>query len=172
MLRNPSAPRALAWGVTRAANEDDPQALLHAEGERLARRLAQTLGGGEADVARAHLLGLSLAVNLVNALIPTVEQVTRHAGHPLHAHLIGDERGRAVIETVTPDGERHTRLPVDDLLDSALYRAGRLHPTVAAHLSEAMTGSEHHATRALAACLKSAPVLDAIRRQLTALLQK
>ncbi|GAA5514391.1 hypothetical protein Dcar01_03146 [Deinococcus carri] len=152
-------------------NGEDPQALLHAEGERLARRLAQTLGGGEADVARAHLLGLSLAVNLVNALLPTVEQVTRHAGRPLHAHLTSDGRGRAVVETVTPAGERHARLPVDDLLDSALYRGGRLHPTVHSHLAEAMHGSEHHATRALAACLKSAPVLDALRRHLTALLK-
>ncbi|GAA5532649.1 hypothetical protein [Deinococcus aluminii] len=154
------------------ANEDDPQALLYAEGDRLARRLAQTLGGGESDVARAHLLGLSLAVNLVNALLPTVEQVTRHAGKPLHAHLTGDERGRAVIETVTPDGEPHARLPVDDLLDSALYRGGQLHPTVHGHLAAAMHGSEHHATRALAACLKSAPVLDALRRHLTALLKQ
>ncbi|EYB67604.1 hypothetical protein DEIPH_ctg033orf0003 [Deinococcus phoenicis] len=150
---------------------DDAQALLYAEGERLARRLTQTLGGGEADVARAHLLGLSLAVNLVNALVPTVEQVSRHAGRPLHAHVTGDDRGRAVVETVTPDGERHTRLPVDDLLDSALYRGGRLHPTVHAHLAGAMQGSEHHAARALAACLKSAPVLDALRLHLTALLK-
>lgn len=150
----------------------DAQALLYAEGERLARRLSQTLGGGEADVARAHLIGLSLAVNLVNALVPTVEQVTRHAGRPLHAQVVADARGRAVVETVTPDGERHARLPVDDLLEAALYRGGRLHPTVAAHLEEAMGGSEHHATRALAACLKSAPVLDTLRRQLTALLKR
>lgn len=157
--------------MTQVADENDPQALLHAEGERLARRLAQTLGSTEADVARAHLLGLSLAVNLVNALIPTVEQVSRHAGRPLHAHLTDDERGRTVVETVTPDGEPHARLPVDDLLESALYRGGRLHPAVLAHLTEAMSGSEHHATRSLAACLKSAPVLDALRRHLTALLR-
>ncbi|WP_245872820.1 hypothetical protein [Deinococcus planocerae] len=151
---------------------DDPQALLRAEGERLARRLTQTLGGGAEDVARAHLLGLSLAVNLVNAFLPTVEQVSRHAGRPLHAHLTTDGRGRAVVETVTADGERHARLPVDDLLESALYVRGRLHPTVLAHLSEAMRGSEGHATRALAACLRSAPVLGALRRHLTALLKK
>jgi len=151
---------------------DDAQALLYAEGERLARRLAQTLGGGEADVARAHLIGLSLAVNLVGALLPTVEQVSRHAGRPLHAQVVADHRGRAVVETVTLDGERHARLPVDDLLDSALYLRGRLHPTVSAHLSDAMQGSEHHATRALAACLKSAPVLNVLRRQLTALLKQ
>ncbi|WP_216317731.1 hypothetical protein [Deinococcus aestuarii] len=151
---------------------DDPQALLRAEGERLARRLTQTLGGGAADVDRAHLLGLSLAVNLVNAFLPTVEQVSRHAGRPLHAHLVGDERGRAVVETVTQGGERHARLPVDDLLGSALFVGGRLHPTVQAHLTDAMRGSEHHATRALAACLKSAPVLGALRRHLTKLLQK
>jgi hypothetical protein len=73
---------------------NDPQTLLYAEGDRLARRLAQTLGGGESDVARAHLIGLSLAVNLVNALLPTVEQVTRHAGKPLHAQVVADGRGR------------------------------------------------------------------------------
>lgn len=150
---------------------DDPQTLLYAEGDRLARRLAQTLGGGESDVARAHLIGLSLAVNLVNALLPTVEQVTRHAGKPLHAQVVADGRGRAAVETVTGDGERHSHLPVDDLLDAALYRGGRLHPTVASHLADAMHGSEHHATRALAACLKSAPALDALRRHLTALLK-
>ncbi|MPY65692.1 hypothetical protein F8S09_03145 [Deinococcus sp. SDU3-2] len=148
------------------------QALLHAEGERLARRLAQVLGGGEADVRRAHLLGLSLVTNLVGALIPTIEQVSRHAGRPLHAHLVADDRGRATVETVTPDGELRARLPVDDLLDDALFVRGRLHPTVLAHLAGGMTGSEHHAARALAACLKSAPVLDALRRQLTALLKK
>ncbi|MEF2277664.1 hypothetical protein V3W47_05080 [Deinococcus sp. YIM 134068] len=150
---------------------DDPQALLREEGERLARRLAQTLGTGEADVARAHLLGLSLVTNLVNALLPTVEQVSRHAGRPLHAHLTADERGRAVVETVTLDGELHVRLPVDDLLASALYAGGRLHPTVAAHLEEGMRGSEHHAARALAACLKSAPVLKALQKHLTAVLK-
>ncbi|BDP41437.1 hypothetical protein DAETH_14060 [Deinococcus aetherius] len=151
---------------------DDPQALLRTEGERLARRLTQALGGGAQDVARAHLLGLSLAVNLVNALLPTIEQVSRHAGRPLHAHLSIDGRGRAVVETVTLDGERHARLPVDDLIESALYVGGRLHPTVSAHLSQGMTGSEGQATRALAACLKSAPVLGALRRHLTALLKR
>lgn len=158
--------------TTRNEEQGDPQALLRAEGERLARRLTQTLGGGAEDVARAHLLGLSLAVNLVNAFLPTVEQVSRHAGRPLHAHLIPDDRGRAVVETVTPDGEPHARLPVDDLIGSALFAGGRLHPTVRAHLSEAMRGSEHHATRSLAACLKSAPVLGALRRHLTALLRR
>lgn len=149
----------------------DAQALLRAEGERLARRLAQLLPGGQADVARAHLLGLSLAVNLAQALLPTIEQVTRHAGKPLHARVTADARGRAVIETVTFGGECQAHLPVEDLLEAALYQQGKLHPTVFAHLAEAMHGSEHHATRALTACLKSAPVLDAIRRQLTALLQ-
>lgn len=155
-------------------DDQGSQALLYAEGERLARRLAQTLTqtlDGEADVARAHLIGLSLAVNLVGALVPTVEQVTRHAGRPLHAHVVADGRGRAAVETVTQDGEVHSHLPVDDLLDAALYRSGRLHPTVAAHLADAMHGSEHHVARALAACLKSAPVLDTLRRQLTALLK-
>ncbi|WP_104990629.1 hypothetical protein [Deinococcus sp. NW-56] len=151
---------------------DEAQALLHAEGERLSRRLAQVLGGGEADVGRAHLLGLSLATNLVGALIPTIEQVSRHAGRPLHAHLVPDGRGRAVVETATPDGEIRARLPVDDLLEDALFVRGRLHPAVFAHLEGGMTGSEHHAARTLAACLKSAPVLDALRRQLTGLLQK
>lgn len=150
---------------------DDADALLRAEGERLARRLAQLLGDGEADVARAHLLGLSLVHNLVHALLPTVEQVSRHAGRPLHAHLVADERGRALVETVTADGERHRRLPVDDLIEGALYSGGRLHPTVLAHLAAGMEGSEHAATRALAACLKSAPVLSALRRNLTALLK-
>jgi len=157
--------------VPAAPDNDDPQALLQAEGERLARRLVQTLGGGEGDVARAHLLGLSLVFNLVQALLPTIEQVSRHAGRPLHAQITADGRGRPVVETVTPDGESHRRLPVDDLLASALERGGRWHPTVAVHLTEAMHGSEHHMTRALAACLKSAPVLDALRRHLAVVLQ-
>ncbi|SMB94277.1 hypothetical protein [Deinococcus hopiensis] len=151
---------------------DDADALLRAEGERLARRLAQLLGEGEADVARAHLLGLSLVHNLVHALLPTVEQVSRHAGQPLRAQLVADERGRAVVETVTADGELHRRLPVDDLMTEALYGGGRLHPTVLAHLAAGMQGSEHAATRALAACLKSAPVLNALRRNLTGLLKR
>ncbi|MDL2343210.1 hypothetical protein QOL99_03500 [Deinococcus sp. MIMF12] len=151
---------------------DQEQALLHPEGERLARRLAQVLGGGEADVGRAHLLGLSVVTNLVGALMPTIEQVSRHAGRPLHAQLGADDRGRAVVETVTPDGEVRARLPVDDLLDDALFVRGRLHPTVCAHLADGMTGSEHHAARSLAAALKSAPVLGALRRQLTALLSR
>lgn len=153
------------------APQGDPHSLLRAEGERLARRLAQVLGGGEPDVGRAHLLGLSLATNLVGALMPTIEQVSRHAGRPLHAHLVPDGRGRAVVETVTPDGEVRARLPVDDLLEDALFVRGRLHPAVSTHLESGMTGSEHHAARALAACLKSAPVLSALRQQLTALLK-
>lgn len=157
--------------ATWTGGEDDPQALLRDEGERLARRLMQTLGSGEGDVTRAHVLGLSLVVNLVNALLPTAEQVSRRAGRPVQARLVTDERGRAVVQTITPDGRQLGHLPVDDLLMEALERGGRLHPTVAAHLADAMTGSEHHMTRALAACLRSAPVLDALRRQLTVMLR-
>ena len=150
----------------------DPDTLLLHEGDRLTRTLAQTLNARPDEQPRVTLLGRSLAVNLVNALVPTIEQVARHAGQTLHAHIIPDDRGRALVEVVNADGERHARLPVEDLLRDALMRGAHLHPTVRAHLQDALRGSEHHATRALASTLRSAPVMDALRRQLTSLLRK
>ncbi len=136
------------------------------EGDRLARHLAQTLDAGLHDQPRLIFLGRSLALNLVRAFLPTVEHVTGRAGTPLHAVLDLDERGRAVVETVTAHGERLGTLPVDDLLRDLLFVRGGLNPVVRTHLQDAVGGDEHHATRALVACLKSRPVLDAMGRQI------
>jgi hypothetical protein len=136
------------------------------EGDRLARHLAQTLDATLHDQPRLVFLGRSLALNLVRAFLPTVEHVTGRAGKPLHALLELDERGRVVVQTVTGDGELNAVLPVDDLLRDLLFIRGLLHPVVRAHLQEAVRGDEHHATRALVACLKSRPVLDAMGRQI------
>lgn len=140
------------------------------EGDRLARHLAQTLDAGLHEQPRLIFLGRSLALNLVRAFLPTVEHVSRRAGTPLHAVLMSDGRGRAAVQTVTPDGELGRALPVDDLLRDLLYRRGALHPVVRGHLQGAVGGDEHHATRSLVACLKSRPVLDALGRQVQGLM--
>ncbi|WP_291426230.1 hypothetical protein [Deinococcus sp.] len=145
--------------------------LLLAEGDRLARLLAQKLPVTLDHETRTALIGRSLAVNLINALLPTIEQISRRAGTPLHALLEADARGRAIIEIISGDGELLRRLPVDDVLNELLFRQGRLHPTVLGHLQDALSGDEHHATRALASCLRSRPVLDAMQKLLTGLLK-
>lgn len=136
------------------------------EGDRLARHLAQTLDATLHDQPRLVFLGRSLALNLVRAFVPTVEHITRRAGKPLHAVLELDERGRAVVQTVTVDGESRGILPVDDLLRDLLFVRGTLNPVVRTHLQDAVHGDEHRATRALVACLNSRPVLDAMGRQI------
>lgn len=141
------------------------------EGDRLARQLAQSIHGTLHDQNRMVFLGRSLALNLVNAFIPTVEHVSRHAGTPLHASLTTDERQRPILQIVNSDGEILPPLPVDDLLQHLLYSRGRLHPTVYGHLADGVRGDEHHATRALVQCLRSKPVLDAMQRQITAMLK-
>ncbi|WP_415789424.1 hypothetical protein [Deinococcus saxicola] len=145
----------------------DPETwALMEEGDRLARHLAQTLDATLHDQPRLIFLGRSLALNLVRAFLPTVEHVTGRAGAPLHAVLGLDERGRAVVQTVTADGELNAALTVDDLLRDLLFVRGMLNPVVKTHLQGAVHGDEHHATRALVACLKSRPVLDAMGRQI------
>lgn len=140
----------------------DPQAALMAEGDRLARHLTQTLGATLPDQSRLTLLGRSLALNLVNAFVPTLEHVSRRAEQPLHATLSVDDRGRPLLITATPDGESGPALSADDLLRDLLFVRGHLHPTVREHLQGGLRGSEHQATRALVACLNSRPVLDAM----------
>lgn len=163
-------------GVTVTNAELDPldpetQALMD-EGDRLARHLAQTLDAMLHDQPRLIFLGRSLALNLVRAFLPTVEHVSGRAGAPLHAVLDLDERGRAVVQTVTADGELKAVLPVDDLLRDLLFVRGVLNPVVRGHLQDGVLGDEHHATRALVACLKSRPVLDAMGRQIQVWLGK
>lgn len=145
--------------------------LLLAEGDRLARHLGQTLRVSSADSERIVLVGRSLAVNLIGAFVPTVEQISRRSGQPMHALVQADELGQACVTVVNSDGEITQRLPVADLLQDLLFRQGRLHPTVLAHLQDALSGDEHHATRALASCLRSRPVLDALQRVLLGILK-
>ena len=150
---------------------DDARALLIEEGDLLARRLAQQLHAPLERQERITLYGRSLALNLVQAMLPTVEQITWRMEKPLSAHLSTDLRGRAVVQTVTFDGEPHRNLPADDLIEEALFVRGRLHPKIQEELLGALHGSEHAATRALVACLKSKPVLDATQRYLRGLLR-
>lgn len=161
--------RRYPQAVSGADPHPDPetQALMD-EGDRLARYLAQTLDATLHDQPRLVFLGRSLALNLVRAFVPTVEHVSGRAGTPLHAVLDLDERGRAVVQTVTADGELNAVLPVDDLLRDLLFVRGALNPVVRDHLQAAVGGDEHRATRALVACLKSRPVLDAMGRQIQA----
>ena len=151
---------------------DDAQALLLAEGDLLSRRLAQGLHAPLERQDRITLYGRSLVFNLVQAMLPTVEQITWRMEKPLSAHVSSDLRGRAIVQTVSFDGELHHNLPVDDLVEAALFVRGRLHPTIQEHLLGALQGSEHAATRALVACLKSRPVLGATQTYLKALLRK
>ncbi|GAA4005804.1 hypothetical protein GCM10022631_16400 [Deinococcus rubellus] len=150
---------------------DEARALLIDEGDRLARRLAQQLHAPLERQDRLTLYGRSLALNLVQALLPTVEQITWRMDRPLSAHVTSDLRGRAVVQTVTFDGELHSNLPADDLIETALFGRGQLHPKIREELLGALHGSEHAATRALVACLKSKPVLDATQRYLQGLLR-
>ncbi|AZI43413.1 hypothetical protein EHF33_12200 [Deinococcus psychrotolerans] len=155
--------------MTSPLSETD-RALLMDEGDLLSRRLAQQLYAPLERQDRITLYGRSLALNLVQALLPTIEQITWRMDKPLSAHLTSDLRGRAVVQTVTFDGELHRNLPVDDLIETALFVRGRLHPKISEKLLGALHGSEHAATRALVACLKSKPVLDATQRYLRGLL--
>lgn len=148
-----------------------PQAALLDEGDRLARQLAQTLPGTLHDQTRLTFLGRSLALNLVNAFLPTLETISRRAGRPLHAQLALDHRQRPTVHAITADGEPLPALPADDLMHALLYQRGRLHPTITSELLDALTGDEHHATRALVRCLRSKPVLDGMQRQITTLLR-
>ncbi len=147
-----------------------PLTLLNDEGDRLARHLTQTLHVTEHQLTRTTLIGRTLAYNLLQAFSPTLEQITRRAGHPLQAQLTTDDRGRALLHITTPDGEERARLPAEDLLHTLLYTHGRLHPTLHTHLRDALTGDEHHATRALVAALRSKPVMDAMNRELQKLM--
>lgn len=144
--------------------------LLLAEGDRLSRQLMQVLPVTLADQERVNFLGRSLAVNLVNALLPTIEQISRRQEKPLHALLDVDQGGNAVIEIVNSDGEITRRIPVRDVLERLLFLRGRLHPGVQASLTAAMQGDEHHATRELVNVLRSKPVLDALHKLLLSVL--
>lgn len=144
--------------------------LLLAEGDRLARQFGQVLPVRLQDQERVTLLGRSLAVNLVNALLPTIEQVSRRQEKPLYALLDTDQGGNALIEVVNADGELTRRIPVRDVLERLLFVRGRLHPGVQASLTEALQGDEHHATRELVSLLRSKPVLDALQKLLLSIL--
>ena len=60
---------------------------------------------------------------------------------------------------------------LDDLLRDLLTVRGEWHPAVWEKVQDAVTGSEHHATRALADALRSKAVLTALQRQLQLLLR-
>lgn len=111
------------------------------------------------------LLGRSLATNLLGALRPTLEQVSRRQGQPVQTELLLDE-GVLLLVVVDADGEIVRRLPVSDLLGDLLFQRGRLHPLVAAKLTEALDGDEHHATRKLVELFRSRPVLEGLQRVL------
>ncbi|WP_243398363.1 hypothetical protein [Deinococcus koreensis] len=117
------------------------------------------------------LLGRSLAVNLLPAFQDTLELISRRAGQPQRGLLTLDDRGKLMLQTVDGDGVLRHRLGADNLIAGLLYRHGRLDPVVRAHLQGGLSGDEHHATRALVACLKSRPVLQAMQRQISALLK-
>ncbi len=150
---------------------EEARALLIAEGDLLSRRLAQQLHAPLERQERLQFYGRSLALNLIQALLPTAEQITWRMERPMSAQLVTDLRGRAAVQTVTFDGQVHSTLPADDLIEAALFVRGRLHPVIQEHLLGALHGSEHAATRALVACLKSRPVLDAAQRYLQGLLR-
>lgn len=139
-----------------------PSELLLAEGDRLARQLMQVLPATLEQQERVVLLGRSLAVNLINALLPTIEQISRRQDTPLYPLLELDSAGQSVIEVVRSDGEVVRRLPVRDVLETLLFQKGRLHPLVYAGLTDALSGSEHHATRQLVSILRGRPVLGAL----------
>lgn len=149
----------------------DPHTALMAEGDRLARQLTQTLRVTTHDPARLTLLGRSLALNLVQAFGQTLEHVTRHAGHPVHAQLICDAHGHATLH-LTRAGQPLRDLPAADLLRDLLWPRGHLHPAIHAHLQDGLSGSEHHATRALVAALRHPSVLTGMETQIRAVLPR
>ncbi|WP_424949851.1 hypothetical protein [Deinococcus sp.] len=139
----------------------DDQALLIAEGDRLATDLETRLRTTAQQQGRLQFMGRTLAVNLARVFIQTVEDVTRKVGKPLRAWVVADALERPEIVVVGADGEVREHVPVDELLNRALYLGSRLHPTVETHLrAAAEAGNEHLATRALVACLKAKPVLE------------
>ena len=143
---------------------EQAEALLMAEGDRLAARLIQQFPLGLTDLERAHLVGRSVVLNLVEAFLPTAETITRRLGQPLRLFLAADGRGRAELLAVNADGEALDGLSVDDLLERALFRRGRLHPQAEGELQAALTAqNEHGATVALGRLLRSPAVLDATR---------
>ncbi len=149
----------------------DPHAALMTEGDRLARQLTQTLHVTTHDPARLTLLGRSLALNLVNAFGQTLEHVTRHAGHPVHAELTQDAHGHATLH-LTRAGQPLGDLPAADLLRDLLWPHGTLHPAIREHLQNALSGSEHHATRALVAALRHPSVLKGMEAKIRAALPR
>ncbi|MGY2895556.1 hypothetical protein [Deinococcus sp. UYEF24] len=139
----------------------DEQTLLMEEGDRLADDLARRLNTAPEQEERLMFIGRTLAVNLVRVFMQTVEDVTRKVGQPLRALVTRGELERPELLVMTADGELRERVAVDELLNSAFYLSGRLHPAVEPHLrAAAEAGNENLATRALVACLKSRPVLE------------
>ena len=137
------------------------QTLLMEEGDRLADDLVRRLHTAPEQKERLMFIGRTLAVNLVRVFVQTVEDVTRKVGQPLRALVTRGELERPELLVVTADGEVRERIAVDELLNSAFYLNGRLHPAVETHLrAAAEAGNENLATRALVACLKSRPVLE------------
>lgn len=154
----------------------DPHAALMTEGDRIARHLTQTLHVTAHDPARLTLLGRSLALNLTRAFQQTIEHVTRHAGHPVHAELTQDAHGHATLH-LTRAGPSSRDLPLGDLpaadlLRDLLWPHGTLHPAIREHLQDALSGSEHHATRALVAALRHPSVLKGMEAKIRAALPR
>ncbi|WP_233218649.1 hypothetical protein [Deinococcus arcticus] len=150
---------------------DEVRAALLAEGDRLARRLTQTLQVTAADPPRLTLLGRSLALNLVGALLPTLEQVARHSRAPLRAGVTLDRVGAPQLQTWWGE-QPGACLPVADLLnDLLLTPGGQWHPPVRDALQGALGASEHGAERALVTCLRSPPVLRSMERVVRRLLR-
>lgn len=154
----------------------DPHAALMTEGDRIARQLTQTLHVTTHDPARLTLLGRSLALNLTRAFQQTIEHVTRHAGHPVHAELTCDAHGHATLH-LTRAGPSSRDLPLGDLpaadlLRDLLWPHGTLHPAIREHLQDALSGSEHHATRALVAALRHPSVLKGMEAKIRAVMAR
>ena len=148
--------------ATLGLTQGEAQALLLAEGDRLAARLVQHFPVRGGDLERTYVVGRSIAVNLVQAFFPTAEAVTRQLARPLTLYLSADERGRAEILAMDVDGVPEERLAVDELLESALYRQGRLIPQARTELAQAMqAGSERAMTLALIRLFRLRCVLDA-----------
>ncbi|MFC4452184.1 hypothetical protein [Deinococcus sonorensis] len=146
---------------------DEAQALLLAEGDRLASRLIQHFPVGLHNLERAHLVGRTVAVTLVEAFLPTAETITRRLAQPLSLYVSADTRGRPELLAVNRDGEALEHLPVDELLERALYVRGRLHPQVRAELVAALQAeNERGASLALVRLFRLPQVLDATRHYL------
>lgn len=143
---------------------EQAEALLLAEGDRLAARLVQAFPLGVPDLERAYFVGRTLAYNLVSAFVPTAETITRRLEVPLSLFLSESAGGRAELLAVNASGEPQEALEVAELLDRALSRRGRFHPQVEAELRAALTAAnERAATLALIRLLRLPPVLDATR---------